>query len=299
MNTNNIAKRDDYSLEEVSIIIPAYNEKEGIVRVIESLRSLKEKHGHHWEIIIVDDGSTDGTPGLVRRFNDVTLLQHPLNRGYGAAIKTGVRLAKYNTLVISDADGTYPIQDIPKLILQLQKGDMIVGARHSSSSNIPLTRKPAKWVLNKLANYLTGINIPDLNSGLRVMKKDIVMKYFHLLPDGFSLTTTITLAMLTNNYLVEFVPIEYKVRSGRSKIRPIRDTMNFIQLIIRTVLYFDPLKIFLPISAFFFISSIVVLVLSYLFTPKIMDITTVILFISGVQILAIGMIADLIDKRNR
>jgi len=162
-----------------------------------------------------------------------------------------------------------------------------------------MSRRPAKWMLNKLANYLTGTKIPDLNSGLRVMKKDIVMNYVHLLPDGFSFTTTITLAMLTNNYRVEFVPIEYKIRSGKSKIRPIRDTMNFIQLIIRTVLYFDPLKIFLPISAFFFISSIAVLALSYLFTPKIMDITTVILFISGVQILAIGMIADLIDKRNR
>lgn len=286
-------------MEEVSIIIPAYNEKEGIVRVIESLRLLKEKHGQRWEIIVVDDGSTDNTPEMVRKFEDVILIQHPLNRGYGAAIKTGMRHAKYNTLVISDADGTYPVSDIPKLIAQLSKSDMVVGARHSNSSNIPMSRRPAKWMLNKLANYLTGTKIPDLNSGLRVMKKDIVMNYVHLLPDGFSFTTTITLAMLTNNYRVEFVPIEYKIRSGKSKIRPIRDTMNFIQLIIRTVLYFDPLKIFLPISAFFFISSIAVLALSYLFTPKIMDITTVILFISGVQILAIGMIADLIDKRNR
>ncbi len=286
-------------MEEVSIIIPAYNEKEGITHVIESLRLLKEKHGPRWEIIVVDDGSTDGTSEMVKMFGDVVLIQHPLNRGYGAAIKTGVRHAKYNTLVISDADGTYPVNDIPKLIEQLTKSDMVVGARHINSSNIPLSRRPAKWMLNKLANYLTGIKIPDLNSGLRVMKKDIILKYLHLLPDGFSFTTTITLAMLTNNYLVEFIPIEYKIRSGKSKIRPIRDTMNFIQLIIRTVLYFDPLKIFLPISAFFFVSSIAVLVLSYLFTPKIMDITTVILFISGVQILAIGMIADLIDKRNR
>ena len=286
-------------MEEVSIIIPAYNEKEGITHVIESLRLLKEKHGPRWEIIVVDDGSTDGTSEMVKVFGDVVLIQHPLNRGYGASIKTGVRHAKYNTLVISDADGTYPVNDIPKLIAQLSKSDMVVGARHINSSNIPLSRRPAKWMLNKLANYLTGIKIPDLNSGLRVMKKDIILKYLHLLPDGFSFTTTITLAMLTNNYLVEFIPIEYKIRSGKSKIRPIRDTMNFIQLIIRTVLYFDPLKIFLPISAFFFVSSIAVLVLSYLFTPKIMDITTVILFISGVQILAIGMIADLIDKRNR
>lgn len=286
-------------LEEASIIIPAYNEREGISQVIESLQSLKKRYGNRWEIIIVDDGSTDGTPETIQNTRDVVLIRHPFNRGYGAAIKTGIRHAKYNTLIISDADGTYPVQDIPKLLAQLSKSEMVVGARGISNSNIPFMRKPAKWVLNKLANYLTGTKIPDLNSGLRAMKKDVVMKFIHLLPDGFSFTTTITLAMLTNDYAVDFVPIEYKMRSGRSKIRPIRDTLNFLQLIIRTVLYFDPLKIFLPISAFFFISSIAVLVLSYLFTPKVMDITTVILFISGVQILAIGMIADLIDKRSR
>jgi glycosyltransferase involved in cell wall biosynthesis len=286
-------------IEEASIIIPAYNEKEGIFQVIESLRSLKKRCGNHWEIIVVDDGSTDGTSEMIRDIQDIVLIRHPFNRGYGAAIKTGIRHARYNTLVISDADGTYSIEDIPRLLALLPKSEMVVGARKNKDTNIPYVRRPAKWILNKLANFLSGTKIPDLNSGLRAMKKDIVMKFCHLLPDGFSFTTTITLAMLTNDYAVEFIPIEYHLRLGRSKIRPVRDTLNFIQLIIRTVLYFDPLKIFLPISAFFFASSIAVLVLSYLFTPKVMDITTVILFISGVQILAIGMIADLIDKRSR
>ncbi|OQZ03639.1 MAG: hypothetical protein B6D34_06880 [Candidatus Brocadia sp. UTAMX1] len=286
-------------MEEASIIIPAYNEKEGIFQVIESLRSLKKRCGNHWEIIVVDDGSTDGTSEMIRDIQDIVLIRHPFNRGYGAAIKTGIRHARYNTLVISDADGTYSIEDIPRLLALLPKSEMVVGARKNKDTNIPYVRRPAKWILNKLANFLSGTKIPDLNSGLRAMKKDIVMKFCHLLPDGFSFTTTITLAMLTNDYAVEFIPIEYHLRLGRSKIRPVRDTLNFIQLIIRTVLYFDPLKIFLPISAFFFASSIAVLVLSYLFTPKVMDITTVILFISGVQILAIGMIADLIDKRSR
>ena len=130
LNYNGKIRKGLYRMEEVSIIIPAYNEKEGIVRVIESLRLLKEKHGQRWEIIVVDDGSTDNTPEMVRKFEDVILIQHPLNRGYGAAIKTGMRHAKYNTLVISDADGTYPVSDIPKLIAQLSKSDMVVGARH-------------------------------------------------------------------------------------------------------------------------------------------------------------------------
>ncbi|HHT9125770.1 MAG TPA: glycosyltransferase family 2 protein [Candidatus Brocadiia bacterium] len=284
----------------VSIIIPVYNEREGISQVIESMQSLREKHGSRWEIIVVDDGSTDGTSDMLKNIQDVVLVQHSLNRGYGAAIKTGIKHAKYDTIIISDADGTYSANDIPKLLSALDglsKCEMVVGNRENS--NFLSARRLAKWIITRLANYLTGIKIPDLNSGLRVMKKATVMKFFHLLPDGFSFTTTITLAMLTNDYDVEFVPIEYKMRSGKSKIRPIRDTLNFIQLVIRTVLYFDPLKVFLPISIFFFISSLAVFIFTYLFTPRVMDITAVILFISGVQMLAIGMIADLIDKRGR
>lgn len=281
----------------VSIIIPVYNEREGISHVIESMQSLREKHGSRWEIIVVDDGSTDGTSDVLKNIQDVVLVQHSLNRGYGAAIKTGIKHAKYDTIIISDADGTYSANDIPKLLGQLSKCEMVVGNRENS--NFLSARRLAKWIITRLANYLTGVKIPDLNSGLRAMKKDIVTKFLHLLPDGFSFTTTITLAMLTNDYDVEFVPIEYKMRSGKSKIRPIRDTLNFIQLVIRTVLYFDPLKVFLPISIFFFISSLAVFIFTYLFTPRVMDITAVILFISGVQMLAIGMIADLIDKRGR
>ncbi|MDR4508002.1 MAG: glycosyltransferase family 2 protein [Candidatus Brocadiaceae bacterium] len=285
--------------QKISVVIPTYNESHAILRVVELLHLLNANHGDHWEIIVVDDGSTDGTSELLKNAEDVVLLSHKVNRGYGAAIKTGIQHAKYTTIVITDADGTYPINDIPRLLEKFPQNEMVVGARVLGNSNIPLSRRPAKWMLNKLANYLTGIKIPDLNSGLRVMKKDTVTKFIHLLPDGFSFTTTITLALLTNNYPVEFIPIEYYVRSGKSKIRPFRDTLNFIQLIIRTVLYFDPLKIFLPISGFFFLSSLAVLIVSYLFTPKIMDITTILLFITSVQILAIGMIADLIDKRNR
>lgn len=158
-------------IEETSIIIPVYNEREGILQVIESLQSLKKRYGNRWEIIMVDDGSTDGTSEIIRNTQDIILIRHPFNRGYGAAIKTGIRHAKYSTFIISDADGTYPVQDIPKLLAQLSKSEMVVGARGNNDSNIPLARRPAKWVLNKLANYLTGTKIPDLNSGFRAMKK--------------------------------------------------------------------------------------------------------------------------------
>lgn len=176
---------------------------------------------------------------------------------------------------------------------------MVAGARTKPTAQIPLIRKPAKWMLNQLANYLTGIKIPDLNSGLRLIKKDTLNKFAHLLPNGFSLTTTITLALLTNGFPVKYLPIDYYRREGKSKFRPIKDTLNYFQLIIRTILYFEPLKIFLPAALALFLLSLAVLFYSYFFTPKVMDVTTIILFISAIQILSIGMLADLVVKSKK
>jgi glycosyltransferase involved in cell wall biosynthesis len=218
--------------------------------------------------------------------------------GYGAALKTGIRHAKNEIIVITDADGSYPIDNIPLLLENMENADMVVGARIGKKVHIPIFRKPAKWFINKLANKLSGIKIPDLNSGLRAMRKDRVERFFSILPDSFSFTSTITLAFLTNGYSVKYIPIEYYKRKGKSKIHPIKDTLNFIQLVIRTIMYFDPLKVFLPLSFIFFGASGVVLIASWL-SGRFMDVTTVILFVTGIQLLAIGMIADLIDKRGR
>ncbi|MFH1562317.1 MAG: glycosyltransferase family 2 protein, partial [Nitrospirota bacterium] len=220
-------------MEKISIVIPAYNEEKGVGALIDELK--EKMKCHEYEIIVVDDGSCDNTVNIARE-KDVVLIQHPKNRGYGASLKTGIRKAKYDTIAITDADGTYPVSEMPKLIKYIGEYDMVVGARNKQK--IPLTRRPAKFFLNRLANYLTEVEIPDLNSGLRVFKKDIAVKFFNLLPNGFSFTTTITLAMLTNDYLVKFIPIDYLERQGKSKIRPIRDTYNFLTLIIRTVMYF-------------------------------------------------------------
>ena len=153
--------------------------------------------------------------------------------------------------------------------------------------------------MGKLANYLAGIKIPDINSGLRIMKKNLIEKYLYILPDGFSFTTTITLAALTNGYRVKYVSINYLKRTGKSKFRPIKDTLNFFQLMIRTVLYFNPLKIFIPLSIILFFSGAVVFLWSYFFAPKVLDTTTAIFIISSIQILAIGMLADLITKSRK
>jgi glycosyltransferase involved in cell wall biosynthesis len=287
-------------MESVSIILPAYNEKECILEEVRRLIDLLESSSLTFELIVVDDGSTDGTGEILEKAElNIKLIHHEFNKGYGAALKTGVRNASYDTIVITDADGTYPNEMIPELVSFSDTYDMVVGSRTAKNVKIPLLRRPAKWVITKLANYLSECKIPDLNSGLRVIKKHMIDKFFNLLPDRFSFTSTISLAMLVNGYSVKYVAIEYRKRTGRSKIRPIRDTLNFFQLIIRTVMYFRPLKVFVPLSLLLLLIGVGVFVYSAVFTEKIMDATVVAVSLSAVQVLAIGMIADLIDKRMR
>ena len=282
----------------ISIIIPVYNEEKCIASVLREIEDVMDRSKLSYEIIVVNDGSTDKTLQVLKSSgSNIKVVNHRVNRGYGASLKTGIGNAQHEVVVITDADGTYPNERIPELVSYIKDYDMVVGARTGVSVKIPLIRKPAKWVINRLANYLTGVKIPDLNSGFRVMKKAIANKFSRLLPDQFSYTATITLAMFTNGYQVKYIPVDYHVRIGQSKIKPIRDTLNFIQLIVRTVMYFNPLKIFIPLSLVLFFMSVGVFLYSYFFTPKVMDVTTVILFVSAIQVLAIGMVADLVDKR--
>lgn len=291
--------------EGVSIIIPAYNEESGIADVLQELLHTMRTLASHlpqdlpWEVIIVDDASQDQTSAKLQPFlgEQIQLFRHRTNRGYGAALKTGISHASYPWILITDADGTYPNRHIPELLEQCATHDMIVGARIGENTNIPLLRRPPKWVLRKLASYLSQTSIPDLNSGLRLMRKSIVEKFLHILPDGFSFTTTITLAMLSSGYSVLYVPIDYHKRKGHSKIRPIADTLNFLKLILRTSMYFDPLRIFLPMSGFFFLASLGVGFGSWLWTGRVMDVTTVVLFVTGVQMLVLGMFADMLNLR--
>jgi len=282
------------SIPRASIIIPTYNEEKGIGEVLENLKT----YSKNLEIIVVDDGSEDDTAAILKKFEFIKVVHHNNRKGYGAALKTGIRNAKGNIIAISDADGTYPNERIPELIATLlrDKCDMVVGAR-TGKVKIPAIRKPAKWFINRLANYLSNTNIPDLNSGMRVMKREAVEKFIHILPDGFSFTTTITLAMLTNNCTVEYVPIDYFSRKGKSKIRPVQDTLNFIQLVIRTVLYFKPLRVFIPLSLFLVLFAFFLLFSSWYVFGKPMDVSFGVTLIASVMVLSIGMLADLIDKR--
>ncbi|MCD6405453.1 MAG: glycosyltransferase family 2 protein [Planctomycetes bacterium] len=293
----------DAKAVDFTLVVPVYNERDAIEQAVGSLKEIREDAEYEMEIIFVDDGSDDGTKAVLEGIQGegIRVLSHQENRGYGAALKTGIRAAKGDVVAITDADGTYPAERLPEFLREMRENgyDMVVGARTGPGAVIPTVRRPAKWCLNKLANLLAGRKIPDINSGLRIMTKSALKPFMSILPDGFSFTTTITLAMLTSGYAVKFVPIDYKARIGRSKIRPIYDTLNFVQLICRTTLYFNPLRVFVPLSLLLVLTSVLVLVGSWQWADKIMDVSFGVILMSGVIVLTIGLLADLIDKRTR
>ncbi|MBN1413370.1 MAG: glycosyltransferase family 2 protein [Spirochaetales bacterium] len=292
-----------------TIIIPAYNEEAGIAAVIENLLSFLEKKSLDCEVLIIDDGSRDKTFEQAVS-TGVKVLRHKKNRGYGAALKTGITFAANDIIVIIDADGTYPIESIPDILKQLDESDMVVGARTGKKVKIPLVRRPAKWVLRKLAEYITGEKIPDLNSGLRAFRRSCVIQYFPILSNKFSFTTTITVAMLCDSYSVIYQPINYMKRKGKSKIVPM-DFINFMSLVLRLSMLFNPLKIFIPIAMFSILAGfmkfaidLTVLILnkgnfifSYLFTDQVISASCLILWFTGLQVLLIGMVADGIIRK--
>jgi glycosyltransferase involved in cell wall biosynthesis len=283
----------------VTVVIPAYNEERGLGPVLEQLRAVLAAGDVPWEILVVDDGSTDGTAAAARGHDGVRVVAHRANRGYGAAVKTGIRRARHDVICITDADGTYPAEWIPKLAARVLGGeaDMAVGARTGKNVAIPLVRRPAKWVIGKLANMAAGEPIPDINSGLRAFRRSTALRFFNLLPDGFSLTTTLTLAMATNGYAIEYEPIDYRARVGRSKIRPIRDTLAFFQLILRTALYFAPLRVFLPLASLLLLAAVGWALASRFLLGQLADVSTMVIAIGAVQVAVVGLLAELVNRR--
>ena len=270
---------------DVTIIIPAHNEEEGIADVIDGIKQLNTGY----EIIVVDDGSTDSTYKLASE-TGVKVIRHPYNKGYGAALKTGIRNAEADIVLFVDADGQHKPSDIKKLIQYIGEYDMVVGAR-TKKSKISLLRRPGKKVLGITANYLAGMRIPDLNSGFRALKTIVALEFMHILPNSFSFSTTITLALITAGYSVKYVPIEAPERVGKSKIKPFRDGFRFILMIVRTISLFNPLKIFLPISLLLFLSGVSYLIYEVIVYVDISD-TSLLLIISSLLIFLFGILSD-------
>jgi len=283
-------------MDGVTVIVPAYNESSSIVGVLEQVRNALNDIEH--EIIVVDDGSTDNTPSLAASVEGVRVISHGRNEGYGAALKTGLRNAANERALIIDADATYPEGSIPRLIELSREAEMVVGARTGRHVEEPWLRRTVKGMIVSLANYLADTNIPDLNSGLRVFRRDLGLKYINLFPSGFSFTSTITLVFLSEGYRVEYLPIDYRKRKGWSKFRPFHDTLNMLILILRTIVYFNPLRVFLPLSVLLFIVAVPAAIAWNLTGSTAWAVILVGLIIAALQVFGIGVVADVIGKRK-
>jgi glycosyltransferase involved in cell wall biosynthesis len=276
----------------VSIVVPAFNEEDGIGPQIERLQQVMDRSGWTYELIVVDDGSTDRTAEVIQRYQ-VHLIQLPRNRGYGFALKVGIAAAKQDWILITDADGTYPVDVIPEMLSHMDEYEMVVAARTGQDVQIPLIRRPSKWVLGCLASYLAEQPIPDLNSGLRVFRKSLVDQFGHLLPSGFSFTTTITMAVLSSDYRILYIPIDYHKRIGHSKIRA-SHAYQFLLIILRMAVYFNPLRVFLPLGAIFFLVGLAKLV--YDFYLWNLSESAVMFILTAVILWAVGLLADQISR---
>ena len=287
---------DDDDVVDVTVVLPVYNESGHLRTEIDRIRGALEASGRSFEIIVVDDGSDDGSDDQLRAIPEIRLIRFGQNRGAGSARKAGTRAARGRVVVWTDADMTYPNDRIPELVDELDGWDQVVGARTSEQGTAKAARVPAKWLIRTLAGYLTETSIPDLNSGLRAFRSDVARQYLHLLPPGFSCVTTITMAFLANGYSVKYVPIEYRERAGTSKFHWWRDTKRYLTQVIRLVVSYNPLKIFLPVGMMLGVLGLAKL--GYDLVDKDLRIATntLILLFASLQVLAIGLLADLVVR---
>lgn len=238
-----------------SIVIPAYNEADGIGDTLKEIFALRLPCSY--EVIVVNDASKDNTAEKAKEFG-IRLINNVQNSGYGYSLKHGIQSAVYENIIILDADGTYPVSSIPEMINEFEKGyDMVVGARQGKYYHGTLFKRVARFFFKKLSEFTSGRKIPDINSGFRVFRKDVAIKFFKALSSGFSFTTTITLAFMLNSYSVKYLPVPYQKRAGSSKVRYVRDTLRSAQIIIEAIVLYNPLKLFLLLVGFLWCAAIV------------------------------------------
>jgi len=273
----------------ITIIIPAFNEEKAIGDVVKQLKNTCPDD----EILVIDDASRDQT-GPLARSQGARVIRHPYNLGYGGALKTGIRHARHEIIMFFDADSQHDPQDIKSIVQALQVSDMAVGARPKGSG--ALYRRSGKWILQKVANYLVGRPIPDLNSGLRALRKSLALQFIHLLPDGFSLTTTLTLALMRSGFLVTYVPINVQERIGKSTVS-LKDFFRTLFLIVRMTTLFAPLKIFMPISGILVALGIPTLI--YDLVHRDIGDTTVLIWLMTLVVFLFGLLADTVSLVSR
>jgi len=282
----------------LSVVIPVYNEGSVIVKTLREINVVLSNMKIKYEIVVVDDGSTDSTKALLKENSDVILISRETNRGYGFSIKEGIKKARSEWILIIDADGSYPVECILSLVGESSKYDMIIGERTGENVHFGPFNSIGKLILRILVYALTSQWIKDMNSGLRLFKKGVALKYWGLIPDGFSLTTTLTIGSIIEGCKVKFVSIDYLKRVGKSKIRPLRDFGNFVLLVFRIVSFFRPLRFFLPISGFFLIVTGLRCVRDIMLDNRIGS-AAILLFFISIQAFFFGLLADLIVTKDK
>ncbi len=283
----------------ISVVIPLYNESSSIQKVLLDLSKYLEKYLQgSYEIIAINDGSTDNTEKIISviTVKHFKFYSHPYNKGYGAAIKTGVKVARGEYIIIFDGDGQHIPKELNKLLPYYKEYEMVIGSREKY--NGPIWRKPGKKIITLIANYLVSFKILDLNSGLRIFKKNSFNKFVHLYPQGFSLSTTITLAFIKHGFSVKYVPINVKVRDGKSTVK-ITDGFKTINLVLRMIMLFAPARIFIPFSLLLIFLTLISFGIDIIIYNFNLSESTMILFISSIFLFFIGLLADQIAAIHR
>jgi glycosyltransferase involved in cell wall biosynthesis len=289
---------------DVTVLLPAYNEEAAIEHVLAEIVEALADEPLKFEILIVDDASTDRTVAYADRFAsrcercEVRVIRRRENGGAGAARKDGVRAARGEVVVMLDADGSYPASSVRDLLRYFPDYDQVNGARTSEQGTMPLLRRPAKWLIRRLACYLTGREIPDLNTGLKAFKRDAMLEWLWVVPNGFSCVTTMTLAFLTNGYAVKYVPTPYRKRIGHSKFHPIKDTLAYLNTVVRITSYFRPLRVFMPAAAVVLGTGVAKSIYSFVSTGTMQE-SDVVLLTAGFLTAMFGLLAEIVVAHHR
>ncbi len=290
-------------MSSVTIVLPCYNEQDHVVEEVGRICAAMDASDHDYELLAIDDASTDDTLTRLReaatRFERLHVVAFGHNGGVGTVRRIGTQRARGEIVVWTDADMSYPNERIPELVAMLAddpETDQVVAARRQESGRHRLLRVPTKWLIRKIAERLTNTHIPDLNSGLRAFRRDVARPYLRLLPPGFSCVTTLTLAFLSNQRQMRYVPIEYAKRSGNSKFHFIRDAYRYILQVLRMVVYFNPLKVLMPPALWLLGIGVAKFGYDMVREPLYIPNNTVMLLMTGMIIASLALLADLIVR---
>jgi len=284
---------------DVSVVLPVFNEIEHLDAELDRIREAMDASPYSYEVIVVDDASTDGSTERLEEIPWIRLIVFRANRGPGAARKIGTEAARGKVVLWTDVDMSYPNDTLPELVEALDGYDQVVGARTSEEGTHKVARVPAKWFIRRLAEWLSNTKIPDLNSGFRAMRKDVADQFLHLLPNGFSHVTTLTMAFLANGYSVHYVDIPYGKRSGKSKFRFIADTRLYFQQVTRMVMMWNPLRVLMPFATVLFVIGFGKLVFDLVDKDFRVGTNTLLVLVAAGMVFIVALLADLVVQVTR